>query len=73
MLAMVASVGCLLANSGWAPVLQHRHEIVVQNIGTFEIMNPAIRALAVAAAGKDCSGCDRSSGRLLAASERKVA
>ncbi len=54
--AMAAIIGRLLAGGGRALVLQHRQELVAQNIEKFRIINPAIPATVVDASAKDFEG-----------------
>ena len=54
--AMASIIGRLLAGGGRALVLQHRQELVAQNIEKFRIINPAIPATVVDASAKDFDG-----------------
>ena len=54
--ALAAIVGRLFAAGGRALVLQHRQELVAQNVEKFLIINPALPASVVDAAAKDFSG-----------------
>ena len=55
-ITLAAIVGRLLAGGGRALVLQHRQELVAQNVAKFEIINPAIPVSIVDATGKDFAG-----------------
>ncbi len=54
--AMAAVIGRLLAGGGRALVLQHRQELVVQNVEKFQIINPSLPVSIVDAGAKDVSG-----------------
>ena len=54
--ALAAIVGRLLAGGGRALVLQHRGELLAQNIATFEAMNPEVPTSVVDAGAKDFGG-----------------
>ncbi len=54
--ALAAIIGRLLAAGGRALVLQHRQELVSQNVAKFQIVNPALPVSVVDAGAKDFSG-----------------
>ena len=54
--ALAAIIGRLLAGGGRALVLQHRQELVVQNVEKFQIINPSLPVSIVDAGAKDFSG-----------------
>ncbi len=54
--ALAAIIGRLLAGGGRALVLQHRQELVVQNVEKFQIVNPSLPVSILDAATKDFSG-----------------
>ena len=55
-IALAAIIGRLLAGGGRALVLQHRQELVSQNVAKFQIVNPALSVSVVDAGAKDFSG-----------------
>ena len=55
-IALAAIIGRLIAGGGRALVLQHRQELVSQNVAKFQIVNPALPVSVVDAAAKDFSG-----------------
>lgn len=54
--ALAAIIGRLLAGGGRALVLQHRQELVSQNVAKFQIINPSLPVSIVDAGAKDFSG-----------------
>ena len=55
-IAMAAIVGRLLAVGGRALVLQHRDELVAQNVAKFDAINPAIPISVIDSSTKDFTG-----------------
>ncbi len=55
-IALAAIIGRLLASGGRALVLQHRQELVSQNVAKFQIVNPSLPVSVVDAGAKDFSG-----------------
>ncbi len=54
--ALAAIIGRLLAGGGRALVLQHRQELLMQNVAKFQIINPSLPVSFVDACAKDVSG-----------------